>query len=286
MMQPTKIALVQMQAIINNKQRNLAKIKEYIKQASNNGCHIICFPETAVHGYSKSLYLEGAEPISEIADELKVMSEEYGICILVGMTEGAENNKKPYITQLVIMPKKETAFYRKTHLGESEKAYFSHGNSLPVFQTATAKIGVQICWELHFPEISTIMSLNGAEIIFAPHASPNIIGDRREIWLKYLVARAYDNKVYIAACNLIGENGKGQCFGGGALVIDPKGNVIAEDFNGQESILYVDLSNEKVNRVRTKKAKTMKDRFYLQSRRPELYKDLVNIRSEYNKAHF
>ncbi len=274
-MKQTKIALVQMEALIHKRDHNISKIKEYTKEAGKNNCHIICFPETAIHGYSKNLYLKSAETVSDIVGELQPLSNEYNICILVGMAEKSVEDEKPYITHLAITPNSEVGIYRKTHLGSSEKPYFSQGNDIPVFNTATARIGIQICWDLHFPELTTIMSLNGAEIIFAPHASPTIIGDRREIWLKYLTARAYDNAVFLAACNLIGKNGDGQNFCGGALVIDPKGNVIAQDFNGHENILYAELDPGLINLIRKKETKTMKNSFYLEARRPELYHPLT-----------
>ena len=274
-MQKTRLALVQMNSLINAKKQNLAKLKKYIEIAAANHAHIICFPELSVHGYSKNLYKESAEPIDEISRILKEWSKEYSLCILAGLAEKA-HNKKPYITHLVVQPDAETGIYRKTHLGKSEKPYFSEGNSLPVFKTPTATIGIQICWDLHFPEISAIMSLKGAEIIFAPHASPTVVGDRKEIWLRYLTARAYDNAVFLAACNLIGENGDGQSFCGGALVIDPKGKLIADDFNNKEGILFADLDPGLINQIREQDSISMRDSFFLQSRRPELYKELLH----------
>lgn len=271
-MQKTRIALVQMEALINDKNRNMSKIKKYIEEAANNNAHIICFPETSIHGYSKNLYRAGAETLVEISHILSQWAQQYSLCILAGAAEAAEN-KMPYITHLMATPDGSVETYRKTHLGKSEKPYFSAGNSLPVFKTPTAIIGVQICWDLHFPEITTIMSLKGAEIIFAPHASPTIVGDRKNIWLKYLTARAYDNSVYLAACNLLGKNGEGQSFCGGALVLDPKGNLVAEDFSNREGILFADLDCELIKRIRKKDTKSMRDSFYLESRRPDLYKD-------------
>jgi len=275
LMQKTKIALVQMEALINFREQNIKKLKKYVEIAAANNAHIICFPETSIHGYSKNLYKESAEPINEIAEILKEWSNTYSLCILAGLAE-KNHNKKPYITHLAAQPNGEIGIYRKTHLGKSEKPYFSEGNALPVFKTPTATIGIQICWDLHFPEISTIMSLKGAEIIFAPHASPTMVGDRRSIWLKYLTARAYDNSIFLAACNLIGENRDGQSFCGGTLVIDPKGKLIAEDFNNKEGILFADLDPELINRIREKDSKSMRDSFYLEARRPELYKELLH----------
>ncbi|MEG6614997.1 nitrilase family protein [Peptococcaceae bacterium 1198_IL3148] len=275
-MQTTKIALVQMNSLVEQTELNLQKIAQYTKRAAAQKVAIICFPELAVVGYSRekaALYQESIP--GDSSAYLSELARRYNIVILTGIAEKSAVPTKPYITHLVIFPDGRVEKYRKTHLGSSEKPYFTAGNQLSTFATESAQFGVQICWDLHFPEVSTIMSLEGAEIIFAPHASPCIAGDRKAMWLKYLTARAYDNTVYVATCNLVGDNGYGHQFSGGAMVIDPKGNVIAEDFNNQESMLVVNLDAEAINKIRYQKATTMKNIFYLQVRRPELYKKLI-----------
>jgi predicted amidohydrolase len=275
-MQTIKIALVQMNSIVGKTKENLQKIAKYTKEAAEQSVNIICFPELAVHGYSREETALYQEPVpGDSSNYLSNLSRHHNIVILAGIAEASEIPAKPYITHLATFPDGSVGKYRKTHLGSSEEPYFTAGNELTTFETAQAKFGLQICWDLHFPEISTIMSLEGAEIIFAPHASPCIAGDRKEMWLKYLTARAYDNAVYLATCNLIGENGHNHHFSGGAMVIDPKGNVIAEDFNNQQSMLVVELDPELINNIRYKKTTTMKNIFYLQARRPELYKKLL-----------
>lgn len=271
-MKKTKIALVQMESLVGERQRNLKKIEHYIKEAYKNKVDIICFPEAAIDGYSKEVYYAKDEEISELKNIFTTWAVDHSITILVGFIEG-NSTDKPYITHLIATPDGKIDFYRKSHLGKSEIGHFSRGNELPVFKTPTSTIGIQICWETHLPEISRVMALKGADIIFTPFASPVKTGDRRDIWLKYLAARAYDNTVFIAACNLIGTNGKGATFGGGLLVLDPKGNSIGEDFNGEESILFVELDPELINCIRNEES-SMKFRYYMNYRRPELYKEI------------
>ena len=160
--------------------------------------------------------------------------------------------------------------------GDSSLAISSlAGDEFSVFSTGKARFGIQICWDLHFPEVTTVFSLKGAEIIFAPHASPSIVGDREGIWLKYLPARAYDNAVFVAACNLVGDGGNGQVFCGGAMVLDPKGNVIAGAFNGREELLVADLEPDLINTIRLRESDSMRNSFFLEGRRPKLYGELV-----------
>ncbi|KJS85824.1 MAG: nitrilase [Peptococcaceae bacterium BICA1-8] len=275
-MENVRIALVQMQSSVGEITRNLDVMRKYIEEAKKKSVKIICFPELAVQGYTRELAGGLAEVIPSSASEVLVsLAKANNITIITGIIEKS-STIKPYITQLICTHKGELFRYRKTHLGISEEPFFTPGNELPVFNIKEANFAVQVCWDLHFPEVSAIYSLNGAEIIFAPHASPTIVGDRKEIWLRYLTARAYDNSVFICSCNLIGINGQGSEFGGGCLVIDPKGQVIGEDFSGKEGMLIVDLPSDEINKIRYQERKSMRYSYYLDYRRPELYGELIN----------
>jgi len=270
-LEKTRIALVQMQSHLGMVEKNLNKIEGYISEAADGGSDIICFPEMCLQGYSRDKAgLTSVRLPGEITGRISRRAVDNGITVLVGMAE-KDDLERVYITQLAFFPDGSIDKYRKTHLGKSEKPHFTPGDDLPVFSTGKARFGIQICWDMHFPEVSAILSLKGAEIIFAPHASPVIVGDRRAIWMKYMAARAYDNSVFVAACNLVGEDGCGQEFCGGALVLDPKGNTLAESFGQGEGMLVADLDPELINTIRMRKSKSMRDSFFLDGRRPDLY---------------
>ncbi len=274
-MEDTRIALVQMQAKVHQTKENIAKIELFVKKAAEQKVDIICFPELSIHGYYGGQNASVAEDFcSDSVKAISRMACTNGIIILAGMAE-KDDSGNIFITQIVAFPDGTLNKYRKTHLGRHEQSFFTPGDELPVFATPKATFGIQICWDLHFPEVTTILSLKGGEIIFAPHASPAIAGERREIWVKYLSARAYDNTIYIAACNLTGYDGVKQQYSGGAIVVDPKGNVIAEAFNGIEEMLVVDLESRLINTIRRQEGKRMRDTFYLKARRPELYSELI-----------
>ncbi len=273
-MEKTIIALVQMQSIVGAIEDNLAKIGYFVQEAHKQQADFICFPELSVTGYCNKTAVNFQEPIPGASSKkLSQLAQDNQIAILAGICE--ENaGDKPYITQVLCLSNGEIIKYRKTHLGVSEQSYFSAGDCFMVERTNCGAIGLELCWEMHFPEITTILTLNGAEIIFVPHASPIIAGDRKEVWLRYMSTRAYDNCVYLAACNALGENGCGTQFSGGALVIGPKGEIITEDFSGKEGMLVAALDNETLNRIRYSERRSMRDSFYLNYRRPELYGDL------------
>lgn len=275
-MEKLRLALVQMQSIIGDTKNNLEKMSRFVQKAGLANADFICFPELAITGYNREQAVDLAEEIPGPSSEFILnLAQKHKIIILTGIIEKSAENQKPYITHLICYPDGRYFKYRKTHLGASEKPFFSPGDELPVFEAGKANFAVQICWDCHFPEVSTIYSLKGAEVIFAPHASPTIVGDRREIWLRYLQARAYDNSVFFAVCNLIGENGTGSEFCGGLLVIGPKGQIIAEDFSNKEGLLIADLPSEQINKIRQEERKSMRNSFYLEYRRPELYGELI-----------
>ena len=126
----------------------------------------------------------------------------------------------------------------------------------------------QLCYEAHFPEISTVMALKGAEIIFMPHASPRGTPSQKlDSWLRHLTARAFDNSVFVIACNQNGDNQRGLKFPGLALIIDPSGAVINKNISGEEGIAIADLKADTLEAVRGHRM-----RYFLPNRRPEMYK--------------
>ena len=84
--------------------------------------------------------------------------------------------------------------------------------------------------------------------------------------MRHLAARAFDNGLFVVACNQIGENDKGLHFPGISMIIGPSGNVIEKNLSNTESLMITDLKSETLIRVREHRM-----RYFLPNRRPELY---------------
>lgn len=269
-MQDLILGMVQMNAHLGDLNGNLAKVRDYVSKAKALGVDLLCFPEMALTGYCrKRAALLAQEIPGPLSEEISYLAEKNVISIVVGMPE-AVSLERPSIAQIVAIPGQNLQVYRKAHLGRSERDFFTPGNSLPVFNSPKVRFAVQICWDLHFPEAVTTLALKGCELVLAPHASPVVAGNRKKIWLKYLPARAYDNSLYLAAVNLVGNDGR-QTFSGGTMVLGPQGNVLAENFEGKEALTVVSLKAEALNQIRQNCSSSMKDSFFLAQRRPELY---------------
>ena len=183
------------------------------------------------------------------------------------MVEKDENDRL-FASHLVVTPEAISGVYRKIHIAPPERDMFSPGDSVPLFEVNGIKLGIQLCYDAHFPELSTRMAVEGADIIFMPHASPRgTPTEKFNSWMRHLTARAYDNSVFIVACNQIGENQNGLDFPGLAVVVGPSGMILAKDTTGCEGMLVADLKSDKLSAVREHRM-----RYFLPNRRPDLYR--------------
>jgi len=248
--------------------RNIESMRKWIKSASETGADIICFPELNVTGYGTDERIAGAseEIPGEITGKLACMASDYDIIILAGMAE-KDTAGRIYASHLVITPVGYTGIYRKLHIAPVEKGIFTPGNEVSLFEAAGIKFGIQLCYDAHFPELSTKMALMGADVIFVPHASPRgTAEEKHRSWMRHLPARAFDNAIFIAACNQCGENSAGLQFPGTGMVIGPSGEVIEKNTSGKEGMIVADLRAEDLEKVRNNKM-----RYFLPNRRPEIY---------------
>jgi len=271
-MKNLSIALVQMESEIGEIDKNLFKIKKYIDYAALNGVDIICFPELSVTGYSPNNSPKYAELIPGYSSKiLSQLAQEKQITILAGICE-KNHNSSPFITQVICMVNGSIYKYRKTHLAPHEVSSFSFGDDLPVFDVPQVRFGIEICWELHFPQITTILSLQGAEIIFCPYASARTPKDRQQSWHIFLPARAYDNRVFIASCNSIAKD-----FGGGLIVCDPEGHIIIEDYQGKESMIIAQIDSSVIETIRNPNNQSLFQSYYPKFQRKEFLEKMSKI---------
>jgi N-carbamoylputrescine amidase len=268
-MEDFRIALVTMISALGDKTANLSRMERLVRRAAEGGAQAVCFPELNIGGYVLKNPAETAETIPGPSSEaVWQMAQKYEILILAGLPERQED--KVFISHLAAGPEGILGVYRKIHLGTNEEGTYQAGSECPVFRYRGTNFGIELCFDGHFPELSTILALKGAEAIFIPHASPRESGEgKRERWLRYLPARAYDNSVFVAACNPTGTTENGFSFPAAAVVLDPKGEVLAANRGEGEEIVQAVLRKDALAKVRENP-----HGFFLNRRRPELYGQL------------
>lgn len=268
MMRDIRIAAVVFHSPVGRVADNLSQMERWMTRAKQEKAEIICFPEMNITGYSTRKRMTGsAEKVpGAISEQLARMASRADMIVLAGMAEKNENGNM-YASHLVVKPDGSVKVYRKLYLAPPEQSLFMPAGEVPVFDACGMRFGIQLCYDAHFPELSTHMAEKGAELIFMPHASPRgTSDDKYRSWLRHLPARAYDNSLFVIACNQTGDNGAGLVFPGVGLVIDPSGNVMDRDLSGAEGILVTDLKAKDLTRVRHHRM-----RYFFPNRRPGLY---------------
>jgi predicted amidohydrolase len=276
-MDDIRIAAICMHAPLGEVEKNLGRIESLVSEASREGANIVCFPELSVTGYTlkppAEIYKRPAT--DKIMDRLIELAREAHLVIIAGLIE-ISDTKKPYITQVIAGPEGLIGLYRKTHLSSAEKGVYQAGQDIEVYNFGNITFGVALCYETHFPEISAVLALMGADILFFPHASPR--GDPKgkfQSWMRHLPARAFDNGVFVVACNQVGETVEGLSFPGVALVLGLDGQILAKYTGREERILFADLKADHLQEIRQHRMK-----YFIPQRRPGLYKKIVEDYSD------
>ena len=153
----------------------------------------------------------------------------HSLYIIFGMAErSSESAGLFYNSSVLVYPDERVERYRKMQLANfgpfEEHLYFGYGTDLPVFETEFGKLGMLICFDCFFPELSKIYALKGADMLICISASPSTT---RIFFEKIIVARAIENTLFFTYTNLVGTE-LNMVYWGGNTVVGPRGNVKAK----------------------------------------------------------
>ncbi|MCW4018497.1 MAG: carbon-nitrogen hydrolase family protein [Candidatus Bathyarchaeota archaeon] len=231
MKEKIKLALAQMNSKRENKKENIEKIETTTKKAKEQGADLVIFPELSLTGYviRDQLY-ELAEAIpGPSTQNIEQIAKETGMHIIFGMPEVSEKTKATiFNTSVFVGPDGVIGKYRKmylpTHSVFEEKRYFRPGYQTAAFDTPIGKIGLFICYDIFFPEVTRLTRLQGAQLMVCISASPAV---RRNYFEILTAARALENTAFLAYVNLVGVE-DGLQFWGGSRLVSPTGDVLAK----------------------------------------------------------
>jgi N-carbamoylputrescine amidase len=262
------VAAVQLTSKSRAVEENLAHIEIWAARLADQGVRVVCLPEMSVCGYGHSLGTAAvSQPVPGPAtDALCAIAARHDVILVAGLAESHREGPCT-ITHAIASSEGLLGVYRKAHLSPSEGSVFRAGEHIGVFDMDGWAWGVQLCYDSHFPEWSTLQALAGAEVLFVGFATPRDEpeGLSRRL-LRYLAARAYDNGCYVVACNATGRDGEDRAFPGMTLILSPKGEVLARSQGWHEAYAVWTLSKERLERIRRTKMG-----YFLGHRRPELY---------------
>lgn len=218
-----KIALGQIQPHWEDKLANLRKVEEYLQALSEEGTDLFLLPEMSLTGFS--MHTERTkEAGKETVEQVRRLAERYQLAIGVGWVKDKGKFCENHYS--IVAPEGEILDYTKIHpfSYSGENRYFQGGDGLPVCTYQGFRIGVQICYDLRFPEPFQILSRE-ADIILVPANWPEARGEH---WRCLLKARAIENMVYLAGINCAGEAG-GEYYAGDSGLYTPNGTELEFD---------------------------------------------------------
>lgn len=251
------VALVQMRSS-ENKEENLKASVDFISRAADRKASLICFPEfqmafSPLKQSPKDLannvaeYIDGGNFVSTLCRSAK--RNKIGVIATVYERNKNKNEFKVYDTAVIINNKGQiTSVYRKLHLynalGFRESDKLIQGNVIekPV-STSVGNIGLMICYDIRFPEMSRILTVKGANVLVSPSAWVHGVM-KEEHWQTLLKARAIENGLYIIAPDQVGN-----IFSGRSMAIDPFG-VVLLDMGNREGMEVVEIDKSRVQKVR------------------------------------
>jgi omega-amidase len=273
-----RVALVQARSDVGTEEfdprdANLDRALTTMRSLRGRDVELAAFGELFLSGYRTDAllarYATVVDPPDEHVQALRTACADVGIHVLIGAaTLGGRVPGDLYNAALLIGPGGLVGVYRKTHVasfphrGEvsMERAYYSPGREIGVFQLPGGCIGTHICYDMAFPEVARVQALRGADLLVNVAAAA--AGYERS-WEHMPYVRAVENAVWYAVCSVVGTQGGTEMIGS-SCVYDPTGAVIAQAGRGEEDVLVADIDLGLATRTRAAL-------HLFSNRQPELY---------------
>ncbi len=272
-MREIHIAIAQFHPRLGELQANLDRMGDIIAHiCAAQKVDLIVFPELATTGYECGVkFAEFAEQVPGFTVEtLGAHAEKHATHLAFGMA--AKHKVESVVYDAAILLGADGALigqYHKVHLKPEERPIFRGGFRFPVFPTTFGAVGLLLGWDLAFPEAARSLALDGAELIVAP---ANWETQAIEEWRTYLHARAFENSIFVAGANRVGDEYT-YSFGGESAIIGPRGETYAsvgrdEHDRPKEAYALAKIDLDQVKQAR-EELQTM------QSRQPATYRNIV-----------
>lgn len=267
-----KIAAVQTNPGLMKNEENLEGIITNIIKAADKQANLIVFPECCLTGYifhSREEALPFAETVpGPTTEKLTSLCKVQNVHIIVGLLE--KDDDRLFNAAAFIGPDGLIGKYRKNHLPYlGVDRFVDHGDKpFEVYQTPMGNIGIEICYDIIFPESSRVIALKGADILALPTNFPQ---GRGEVISEHVVTtRAIENRVHVVAANRIGTE-RGRAFSGLSKIVSASWDTLALASPDKEEIIYGEVDLEVTRQKRDIIIPGEHEVDFIQDRRPELY---------------
>jgi predicted amidohydrolase len=266
-------AVAQIDPKLGERERNLETCIARLEEAAAQGAQLLVLPECAIPGYMFESFDEALPYAVEVpgpsTEALERECRRLGMYVVCGELERDGDQLRN--AAVFVGPDGLIGTYWKTHLPFlGVDRFVTPGDELTVWETPLGRIGIEICYDLRFPEVTRTLALRGADIVAHPTNFPVAARIQTEL---ITVARAAENRLYLLTANRCGKERWAE-FCGWSQIVDPYGKRLAETGQSEEALLVAEVD---VEQARDKDYVVPGDyELYLFGhRRPELYGALV-----------
>jgi predicted amidohydrolase len=254
-----RAAAVQLTAT-EDRARNLATADRLVREAAGQGAQLVVLPEKWTVLGSDAAMDAGAETLDGPAVTwARGAARELGLDLVAGsIVERRSGHERHGNTSVHVDPDGEVrAVYRKIHLFDVEvggRVYRESDTDEPgdeIVLTDLAggvQLGMMVCYDVRFPELSRILAVRGARVLAVPAAFT--LPTTRAHWEPLLRARAIENQCFVVAANQVGRHPGDYESGGRSLIVDPWGEVLAQAGEEGEGLIVADLDFARQDEVR------------------------------------
>jgi NAD+ synthase (glutamine-hydrolysing) len=247
-MRTLRIGLAQLNATVGDLDGNVEKVVAAIDRARALGVDLLATPEMMITGYPpEDLLLKPAFIERAIERTRALAAHTRGMTVVVGTVD---RDVDLYNAAAVLHDGRWAGTYHKHYLPNygvfDENRYFMMGRSNPVFARGETLLGINVCEDIWYPggPVEDQVLRGGAEIVLNISASPYHAGKSEER-RRMLCTRASDNVMVVCFCNLVGGQDE-ILFDGASLIVDQRGQVLAQARAFEEDLIVADVDLGKV----------------------------------------
>lgn len=270
-----RLAVVQANVVFANPAANTTRLENELLSLAERGVDLAVFPEAFLTGYcagsldeTRRMSIPLAGNDHEVWRRIETAVNRTKIGVVVGYA--GFQGEQLLNAATMWLPGNGPKTYAKFHLPHlGMDRFVSPGQELPVFETPWGKVGIMICYDLRIPETARVLALKGAELILVPTNWPGT----SQAANFYTVVRASENKVFVATCDRVGEEGD---FGfiGLSGIYGPDGRCIAKAGEAEEVLVAdIDLAEARDKRIVYRPGEYELDLWGC--RQPELYEEIA-----------
>jgi nitrilase len=271
-----RAAVVQAAPVAFDREATLDRVATLAAQAAAGGARLVVFPEAFVSGYPKRAdfgalvgsrtpkgrewfrryHASAVDVPGPAVERLGAIARDLAIHLVIGVIERAGGTL--YCTVLFLSPDGTLlGKHRKLVPTAMERLIWGagDGSTLPVIDTSLGRIGAVICWENYVPQLRLAMYAQGVELYCAPTV------DDRETWLPTMRHIAFEGRCFVLSANQfacrsdfpddypVEASGPDEVLiGGGSVIVDPMGRVVAGPVFNEQTILTADLDLDEISR--------------------------------------